>query len=123
MLAYIAIEAKIVQSSLQRMVMEVADVSFNRVTVDGDTSTNDSFVLIATGQANVAETSDIDLDHYGLVRDAIIQVAQQPPQTTARDGQGATQFITIPAVPTAHETEAPRRLPTARHPTRNPPGE
>ncbi len=108
MLAYIATDAKIAQSSLQRMVKEVADVSFNRVTVDGDTSTNDSFVLIATGQAGGEEISDIDLDHYSIVRDAIVEVAQQLAQAIARDGEGATKFITVTVDHAGDETEALR---------------
>ena len=108
MLAYIATDANIAQSSLQRMVVEVADVSFNRVTVDGDTSTNDSFVLIATGQAEVDEISDIDLDHYALVRDAVVEVAQQLAQSIARDGEGATKFITITVEHASDEAEALR---------------
>ncbi len=108
MLAYVATDACIAQSSLQRLVREVADVSFNRVTVDGDTSTNDSFVLIATGQAGVDEISDIDLDHYALVRNAIVEVAQQLAQAIARDGEGATKFITITIDHAADEAEALR---------------
>ncbi len=108
MLAYIATDARIAQSSLQRMVKEVADLSFNRVTVDGDTSTNDSFVLIATGLAGGEEISDIDLDHYGIVRDAIVEVAQQLAQAIARDGEGATKFITITVAHALDEAEALR---------------
>ena len=108
MLAYIATDAKIAQSSLQRMVKEVADASFNRVTVDGDTSTNDSFVLIATGQAGGEEISDIDLDHCAIVRNAIVEVAQQLAQAIARDGEGATKFITITVDRAYNEAEALR---------------
>ena len=108
MLAYIATDANIAQSSLQRMIKEVADLSFNRVTIDGDTSTNDSFVLIATGQVGVDEISDIDLDHYGLVRDAVLEVAQQLAQAIARDGEGATKFITITVEHASDEAEALR---------------
>ncbi len=108
MLAYIATDANIAQSSLQRLVVEVADVSFNRVTVDGDTSTNDSFVLIATGLAGADEISDIDLDHYAVVRGAIVEVAQQLAQAIARDGEGATKFITITVDRAQDEAEALR---------------
>ena len=108
MLAYIATDASIAQSSLQRMVKKVADASFNRVTVDGDTSTNDSFVLIATGQAGNQEISEIDLDHHGVVYDAIVEVARQLAQAIARDGEGATKFITITVDRAFDEDEALR---------------
>ena len=108
MLAYVATDAHIAQSSLQRMVKEVADLSFNRVTVDGDTSTNDSFALIATGQAGHEEISDIDVDDYAIVRGAIVEVAQQLAQAIARDGEGATKFITITVDHATDEAEALR---------------
>jgi glutamate N-acetyltransferase/amino-acid N-acetyltransferase len=95
MLAYIATDARISQGSLETLVREVADVSFNRVTVDGDTSTNDSFVLIATGQAANAEIDGAWPVPSGALRSAIIEVAQELAQAIARDGEGATKFITI----------------------------
>lgn len=108
MLAYIATDANIARSSLQRMGKEVADLSFNRVTIDGDTSTNDSFVLIATGRALETEISDIDLDDYAIVRGAIVEVAQQLAQAIARDGEGATKFITVTVDQAGDEAEALR---------------
>jgi glutamate N-acetyltransferase/amino-acid N-acetyltransferase len=95
MLAYIATDAPVSQSLLQILVKQVAEASFNRVTVDGDTSTNDSFVLIATGQAKTAEIGDSDWTAYSALRDAIVEVAQQLAQAIARDGEGATKFITV----------------------------
>jgi glutamate N-acetyltransferase/amino-acid N-acetyltransferase len=65
------------------------------VTVDGDTSTNDSFVLVATGKAGNAEIAKSDAGSYGALREAIVAVAAQLAQAIARDGEGATKFITI----------------------------
>jgi len=94
MLAFIATDATIDQTALDTMVRQVADASFNRVTVDGDTSTNDSFVLIATGAAENAEIA-LDSKEYAAVLDAVRSVAVQLAQCIARDGEGATKFITV----------------------------
>jgi glutamate N-acetyltransferase / amino-acid N-acetyltransferase len=107
MLAYVATDARVAQAALQRLVREVADVSFNRVTVDGDTSTNDSFVLIATGQADHDEIAKHD-DCYLALRAAVVDVAQTLAQAIARDGEGATKFITIDVDGAADGDEALR---------------
>jgi len=106
MLAYIATDAPVAQEVLQRLVREVADVSFNRVTVDGDTSTNDSFVLIATGAARLAEIAAADSAAAQALKGALVAVAQQLAQAIARDGEGATKFITIDVCGAAHPDEA-----------------
>ena len=108
MLAYIATDASIAQGTLQTLVREVADVSFNRVTVDGDTSTNDSFVLIATGQAGSAEVLEGQPERYAALRAAVVAVAQELAQAIARDGEGATKFITIMVEGAADGDEALR---------------
>ena len=108
MLAYIATDAPVAQSLLRILVKQVADVSFNRVTVDGDTSTNDSFVLIATGQAKLAEIGESSWTAYSALRTAIVEVAQQLAQAIARDGEGATKFITVDITGAADEEEAVR---------------
>jgi len=95
MLAYIATDAPVAQNVLQRLVREVADTSFNRVTVDGDTSTNDSFVLIATGRAGIPEIDANAHLPYLSLKLAITEVAQTLAQAIARDGEGATKFITV----------------------------
>lgn len=95
MLAYLATDAAIAPAPLQILVKEVADASFNRVTVDGDTSTNDSFVLIATGQTQAAEISSTTDPRYVPLRTALIDVAADLAQRIARDGEGATKFVTI----------------------------
>jgi len=95
MLAFIGTDARVSRPLLQRMVKEVADESFNRVTVDGDTSTNDSFVLIATGAAAASEIVAAQDSGYVALKDAVTQVAVALAQSIARDGEGATKFITI----------------------------
>ena len=95
MLGFVATDAAISQALLERLVKEVADESFNCVTVDGDTSTNDSFVLIATGQAGNAEIVDAASATYAELRAAVTAVALQLAQAIVRDGEGATKFIEI----------------------------
>ena len=69
--------------------------SFNCVTVDGDTSTNDSFILMATGQAGMAEITDMDSEEARLLQAAIMEVAVELAQAMARDGEGATKFMSV----------------------------
>ena len=95
MLGYIATDAKISQSLLQEMVRHVADHSFNRITVDGDTSTNDALVLIATGKANHSQEIDRESPEFNLLQDTITEVAVKLAQMIVRDGEGATKFITV----------------------------
>lgn len=95
MLGYVATDAAIAPALMQRMVKEVADVSFNCVTVDGDTSTNDSFILIATAQAGNAEIADAASADYAALKAALSDVAIELAQAMARDGEGATKFMTI----------------------------
>jgi glutamate N-acetyltransferase/amino-acid N-acetyltransferase len=91
MLGYIATDAGIPQSLLQEMVREAADRSFNCITVDGDTSTNDALMLIATGKSGVA----IQAADRAAMQDVITAVATELAQAIVRDGEGATKFITI----------------------------
>jgi len=108
MLAYVATDATVAQPLLSRLVREVADASFNRVTVDGDTSTNDSFVLIATGRATAKEISTADDSAYRALKSAMVEVAAELAQAIARDGEGATKFITVNVGAAASEAEALR---------------
>ncbi|MDE2441238.1 MAG: bifunctional glutamate N-acetyltransferase/amino-acid acetyltransferase ArgJ [Betaproteobacteria bacterium] len=94
MLGFVATDAGIAQSMLDTLVKEAADASFNCITVDGDTSTNDSFIMIATGQAGAAFVSDSDAG-WAEVKAAIIAVAVELAQAIVRDGEGATKFITV----------------------------
>ncbi|MFP5418409.1 MAG: bifunctional glutamate N-acetyltransferase/amino-acid acetyltransferase ArgJ [Gammaproteobacteria bacterium] len=95
MLGYLATDAAIAPGLMQQLVKEVADVSFNCVTVDGDTSTNDSFILIATGQAGHADIADAASADYATLKAAVSAVAIELAQAMARDGEGATKFMTI----------------------------
>jgi glutamate N-acetyltransferase/amino-acid N-acetyltransferase len=95
MLGFVATDAKVAPRALQQLVREAADRSFNRITVDGDTSTNDSFILIATGQAAHAEIAELESAEGAALREAVIAVSQQLAQAIVRDGEGATKFITV----------------------------
>ncbi len=92
MLGFIATDAAVSQVILQRWVKDAADASFNRITIDGDTSTNDSFILMATGASGVNCESGVGAD---VLRAAVIEVAQQLAQAIVRDGEGATKFIAV----------------------------
>ncbi len=95
MLGYIATDAAIDQQLLQEMVREAANRSFNCITVDGDTSTNDALMLIATGQSNLQEVSAFNSTAYCALVEAITEVAIYLAQAIVRDGEGATKFITV----------------------------
>jgi glutamate N-acetyltransferase/amino-acid N-acetyltransferase len=94
MLGFVATDAGIAQPLLDGLVKEAADASFNCITVDGDTSTNDSFVMIASGQSGAQFASDSDAG-WAEVRAAIIAVSVELAQAIVRDGEGATKFITV----------------------------
>jgi len=95
MLGYVATDAAVSQAVLNQLVKEVAEVSFNCVTVDGDTSTNDSFILIATGVAGNAEIADAASADYAALKAALAEVSIKLAQAMARDGEGATKFMTV----------------------------
>jgi len=95
MLGYIATDAAIAPSLLQTMVSEAANRSFNCITVDGDTSTNDALILIATGKAALPEVKDASSAAGKALQSAITEVAIQLAQAIVRDGEGATKFITV----------------------------
>jgi glutamate N-acetyltransferase/amino-acid N-acetyltransferase len=94
MLGFLATDAKVTQPVLDHLVKSAADQSFNCITIDGDTSTNDSFMLIATGTAEV-EVSSIDSTEYVLLSEAVTDLSKELAQMIVRDGEGATKFITI----------------------------
>ena len=95
MLGYMATDANVAPGLLQALVTEAANASFNRITIDGDTSTNDSFVLMATRKAAHAEITDLNSADGQALRAALIEVSQKLAQAIVRDGEGATKFITI----------------------------
>ncbi|MBM3373037.1 MAG: bifunctional glutamate N-acetyltransferase/amino-acid acetyltransferase ArgJ [Betaproteobacteria bacterium] len=105
MLGFVATDAKISASLLKTVVAHAANRSFNAITVDGDTSTNDSFMLIASGQAAMAEITDAKSAEYLAFRDAVTTVATELAQAIVRDGEGATKFITIKVEAGRDETE------------------
>ncbi len=95
MLGFMATDAKIDASLVQPLAKALADASFNRVTIDGDTSTNDSFVVIATQKAAHAPITSLDSEEGRALVAAMQNVARQLAQAIVRDGEGATKFITI----------------------------
>ena len=95
MLGFVATDAVIAPPLLQALAKDAADCSFNRITIDGDTSTNDSFVLIASRQAGHAEITSLASAEGQALREAVVAVSQQLAQAIVRDGEGATKFITV----------------------------
>ena len=95
MLGFMATDACVSQAVMRQLAHELADGSFNRVTVDGDTSTNDSFVVIASNKAAHPPITSLDSADGRALKAAMLGVAQQLAQAIVRDGEGATKFITI----------------------------
>ena len=95
MLGFIATDAKVSQPVLQLMTQEIADDTFNSITVDGDTSTNDSFVIIATGKNGQSEIDNIADPRYKQLKNLLCGLALELAQAIVRDGEGATKFITV----------------------------
>ena len=95
MLGFVATDAVISPAALQALATQAADASFNRITIDGDTSTNDSFVLVATQQAGHAPITSLTSTEGQALADAVVAVSQQLAQAIVRDGEGATKFITV----------------------------
>ena len=95
MLGFMATDACVSQTLMQQLARELAEGSFNRVTVDGDTSTNDSFVLVATNKAAHAPIDSLDSADGQALKAAMLGVARQLAQAIVRDGEGATKFISI----------------------------
>lgn len=94
MLGFMATDAKVSQRVLEHLVKVAADQSFNCITIDGDTSTNDSFMLIATGVAKL-DVTEVDSPEYAALSTAVVGLSQELAQMIVRDGEGATKFITI----------------------------
>ncbi len=94
MLGYLAFDAKVAQPVLDELVKYAADRSFNSITIDGDTSTNDSFIIVATG-AGALNVDSLEHPDYPALRDAVTGISRHLAQQIIRDGEGATKFITI----------------------------
>jgi glutamate N-acetyltransferase/amino-acid N-acetyltransferase len=95
MLGFIVTDAKVSQPVLQMITQEIADLSFNSITVDGDTSTNDSFVVVATGKSGQNEIDNIADPRYEQLKAMLGSLALELAQAIVRDGEGATKFISI----------------------------
>lgn len=95
MLGYLATDAKVAQPVLQQLCREAANKSFNRITIDGDTSTNDSCILIATGQVDLPEITQANGELYEKLRDVVIAAFVYLAQCIVSDGEGATKFVTV----------------------------
>ncbi len=109
MLGFIATDARVAPALLAQLVREVADASFNCITVDGDTSTNDSLVIAASGHSALGLISDAHSAQAAALRDALVAVARQLAQAIVRDGEGATKFITL-RVEGARSVDEARRV-------------
>ena len=95
MLGFLATDAKVAPELMHQLAFELAEGSFNRVTVDGDTSTNDSFLVLATHKAANAPVTSLDSADGRALKAAMLDVARQLAQAIVRDGEGATKFITV----------------------------
>jgi glutamate N-acetyltransferase/amino-acid N-acetyltransferase len=105
MLGFVATDAVLAPGLLGPLVQQAADASFNRITIDGDTSTNDSFILIATHQAGHAQIDSLSSVDGLRLGEAVLAVSQQLAQAIVRDGEGATKFITVQVEGGATEAE------------------
>ncbi|EGV38253.1 bifunctional glutamate N-acetyltransferase/amino-acid acetyltransferase ArgJ [Neisseria weaveri] len=109
MLGFIVCDAKVSQPILQLLTQEVADMSFNSITVDGDTSTNDSFVIVATGKNGQNEIDNIADPRYEQLKALLGSLALELAQAIVRDGEGATKLITV-QVENAESSEEARKV-------------
>ncbi|GGC07920.1 arginine biosynthesis bifunctional protein ArgJ [Oxalicibacterium flavum] len=108
MLGFLATDARVAQPVLEQLTKAVADRSFNCITIDGDTSTNDSFIVMATGTSALAVES-VDSPAYAALYDAVLGLSQELAQMIVRDGEGATKFITV-TVEEGKDVEECRRI-------------
>jgi glutamate N-acetyltransferase/amino-acid N-acetyltransferase len=95
MLGFIATDAAVTRPVLNQLVREVADVSFNCISVDGDSSTNDSFILISSGKSSAPLINSADQPEYHELKAGLISLATELAQAMVRDGEGATKFVTV----------------------------
>ena len=95
MLGYIATDAKVAPAVLKDLMLDGANKSFNRITIDGDTSTNDCCMLIATGKANLPEITEASGPLFAALKQAVFEVCMDVAQAIVRDGEGATKFVTV----------------------------
>jgi glutamate N-acetyltransferase/amino-acid N-acetyltransferase len=108
MLGFVATDAAVAQGTLQQIVGSAAASSFNRISVDGDTSTNDSFMLVATGAAGGPEIDGPRHPQFATLRDGVLEISRWLAQAIVRDGEGATKFITVRVEKGRDEAECAR---------------
>ncbi|CAN7547102.1 bifunctional glutamate N-acetyltransferase/amino-acid acetyltransferase ArgJ [Pseudoduganella sp. LjRoot289] len=108
MLGFLAFDAKVAQPVLDALVKQAADQSFNCISIDGDTSTNDSFMLVATG-AGTLEVNSVDAPEFQALSAAVTELSVFLAQAIIRDGEGATKFMTI-AVEEGEDMEECRKI-------------
>ncbi|MDV2469910.1 bifunctional glutamate N-acetyltransferase/amino-acid acetyltransferase ArgJ [Acinetobacter chinensis] len=104
MLSFVATDAPISRELVQQLLKTTVNQSFNRITIDGDTSTNDSCIFAVTAQAGGTEISSVDDVRYSVVLDVLTRVMKRLAQLIVRDGEGATKFITV-AVEGGNDTQ------------------
>ena len=104
MLGFVATDAPIARDLVQQLLSTAVNQSFNRITIDGDTSTNDSCIFAATGQAGGVEISSSTDPRYAQVAEVLTRIMKRLAQLIVRDGEGATKFITV-AVEGGHNTQ------------------
>ena len=112
MLAFVATDAEVAKPQLQAMLEAAVAPSFNSITVDGDTSTNDACVLMATGAAGVAPHNE---EENAALQEAVTEVCMELARAIVRDGEGATRLVTIEVQGAAHQHEARRVAYTVAH--------
>ncbi|MBO9494834.1 bifunctional glutamate N-acetyltransferase/amino-acid acetyltransferase ArgJ [Thalassotalea sp. G20_0] len=106
MLAYIATDAAVEQTFLQNLLLDITNQSFNRITIDGDTSTNDSFIVVATGAAGNDAITSRDSGLAKKLAASLREVAVELAQAIVRDGEGATKFVTVKVAEAASHQDA-----------------
>ena len=115
MLAFVATDAKVSRALLQQCLASAVNASFNRITVDGDTSTNDACILMASGRSGLPEFADAGDAGYIALAQAVTEVCIELAQAIVRDGEGATKFITVEVCGGADEEECRRAAYTIAH--------
>lgn len=115
MLAFIATDAAVEETLLREMLREAVDRSFNRITVDGDTSTNDACVLLASGQSAAGRIESPESEGFEVLQSALEKICIQLAQSIVRDGEGATKFVAIEVTGAANSEDALKVAYTVAH--------
>lgn len=115
MLAFVATNAAVAQPVLDDLLKSAADRSFNRITIDGDTSTNDACILMASGRARAARIEEAEGELFEKLKESLVAVMQQLAHAIVRDGEGATKFVTINVSGGASSAECLKAAYTVAH--------